>query len=34
LPFAAGPRGCIGKEFSLLEQKIALVRAHARYRVG
>ena len=25
LPFASGARGCIGKEFSLIEQKIGLV---------
>ena len=25
LPFASGARGCIGKEFSLVEQKIGLV---------
>eukprot|EP00929_Paragymnodinium_shiwhaense_P092936 TRINITY_DN5298_c0_g1_i3.p1 TRINITY_DN5298_c0_g1~~TRINITY_DN5298_c0_g1_i3.p1 ORF type:complete len:983 (+),score=124.01 TRINITY_DN5298_c0_g1_i3:132-2951(+) len=25
-PFSMGPRGCIGKEFSLIEQKIALVK--------
>lgn len=25
-PFSMGPRGCIGKEFSLVEQKIALVK--------
>jgi hypothetical protein len=30
LPFAAGSRGCIGKEFSLLEQKIGLVRNRIR----
>merc|ERR1711972_405250 len=26
MPFAAGPRGCIGKEFSLIEQKIVAVK--------
>jgi len=26
MPFASGPRGCIGKEFSLMEQKIAAVK--------
>ena len=25
LPFSMGPRGCIGMQFSLVEQKIALV---------
>mmetsp|Transcript_72924 Transcript_72924/g.188079 ORF Transcript_72924/g.188079 Transcript_72924/m.188079 type:complete len:543 (-) Transcript_72924:257-1885(-) len=26
MPFASGPRGCIGKEFSLMEQKIVAVK--------
>merc|ERR1719210_524927 len=26
MPFASGPRGCIGKEFSLIEQKIVAVK--------
>lgn len=31
MPFAAGPRGCIGKEFSLLEQKIVAVKLFQKF---
>lgn len=31
MPFATGPRGCIGKEFSLMEQKIVAVKLLQRF---
>jgi len=31
MPFASGPRGCIGKEFSILEQKIVAVKLLQRF---
>merc|ERR1711879_1133747 len=31
MPFASGPRGCIGKEFSLLEQKIVAVKLFQKF---
>lgn len=31
MPFASGPRGCIGKEFSLIEQKIVAVKLLQRF---
>merc|ERR1712007_299582 len=31
MPFAAGPRGCIGKEFSLMEQKIVAVKLFQKF---
>ncbi|CAE8607162.1 unnamed protein product, partial [Polarella glacialis] len=31
MPFASGPRGCIGKEFSLMEQKIVAVKLLQRF---
>merc|ERR1719230_2108245 len=31
MPFASGPRGCIGKEFSLMEQKIVAVKLFQRF---
>jgi cytochrome P450/NADPH-cytochrome P450 reductase len=31
LPFSMGPRGCIGMQFSLVEQKIALVKLFQRF---
>ncbi|CAE8705256.1 unnamed protein product [Polarella glacialis] len=31
MPFASGPRGCIGKEFSFMEQKIVAVKLLQRF---
>merc|ERR1712187_881061 len=31
MPFASGPRGCIGKEFSLMEQKIVAVKLFQKF---
>jgi cytochrome P450 len=33
MPFASGPRGCIGKEFSLLEQKVVAVKLFQKFRM-
>jgi len=33
MPFASGPRGCIGKEFSLIEQKVVAVKLLQRFRM-
>merc|ERR1712151_725415 len=31
MPFASGPRGCIGKEFSVMEQKIVAVKLFQKF---
>jgi cytochrome P450 len=33
MPFASGPRGCIGKEFSLIEQKIVAVKLFRKFKL-
>merc|ERR1712050_690525 len=33
MPFASGPRGCIGKEFSLLEQKVVAVKLTRKFKM-
>mmetsp|Transcript_64358 Transcript_64358/g.184810 ORF Transcript_64358/g.184810 Transcript_64358/m.184810 type:complete len:553 (-) Transcript_64358:92-1750(-) len=33
MPFASGPRGCIGKEFSLIEQKIVAVKLLQKFEM-
>merc|ERR1712190_345418 len=33
MPFASGPRGCIGKEFSLIEQKIVAVKLFQKFKL-
>lgn len=33
MPFASGPRGCIGKEFSVIEQKIVAVKILQKFKM-
>mmetsp|Transcript_20832 Transcript_20832/g.58744 ORF Transcript_20832/g.58744 Transcript_20832/m.58744 type:complete len:547 (-) Transcript_20832:100-1740(-) len=33
MPFASGPRGCIGKEFSIMEQKIVAVKLLQKFKM-
>ena len=32
VPFGAGPRACIGKEFALMEMQLVLIRVAQKYR--